>query len=197
MLSILTPPAVEPVTVTELAVNLRLFIPTDAQPEYIGPESTLLAALISAAREDAEHYTGRYWSVQTLTKTFRDFEPTLALTPNLLTVSRVAYLDADELEQELPPTEYLPAYGNFYGGVEFRPSCVFPTVAERSDAVTVSFVVGAQQVPVTVKQAILMMASHWYENREAANITGGGVEIREVPFAYRWLLDSHRIPVVG
>ncbi|MEZ5537636.1 MAG: head-tail connector protein [Thiolinea sp.] len=197
MLRLITPPTVEPVTVTELATNLNRFIPTDEQSEYADYDVGFMAALISAAREDAEHYTGRYWAVQTLEKTFRDFDKTLSLTPTLRSISSVNYWDQEDTERAFPTTDYLPAFGNFCGGIEFRDPYAFPSVAQRSDAVNIRFEVGPYHTPATVKQAILLIASHWYENREAANITGGGLEIREVPFAYRWLLDSHRIPVVG
>ncbi len=207
MLRLITSPTVEPVTVTELAANLRLFVATEQQSTYIGYEATFLQSLITAAREDAEHYTGRYWAVQTLEKTLRDFAAEMPLTPSLRSISSVNYLDADEVERAVGPAEYLPLFSSFTGGIEFRSTYSFPSVAERSDAVRVQFEVGPMSVatenglkplvPAVVKQAILLIASHWYENREAANVTGSGLEIREVPFAYRWLLDSYRIPVLG
>lgn len=52
---LITPASVEPVTVTELAWNLRLT--TDKNTAYTGVDADYLAGLISAARADAESYT--------------------------------------------------------------------------------------------------------------------------------------------
>ena len=43
--------------------------------------------------------------------------------------------------------------------------------------------------PADLKQAILMLAAHWYENREATIV---GVSSNLVPFGYQDLVVSHR-----
>ena len=59
------------------------------------------------------------------------------------------------------------------------------------NAVNVTFVAGyggASAVPSSFKQAIQLLAGHWYENREAVS----EVAFKEVPFAVTCLLESER-----
>jgi uncharacterized phiE125 gp8 family phage protein len=181
-MKLITPASLEPVTVTELARNLRLFT---GDGDYMGAESVELQALISAARADAEHYTGRFFAEQTLEAHYRDFNSGMRLQPDLLSVGQVRYYDVDNLLQVISPELYFTSQG----GVVFFNSTFFPAVYQRGDAVLITFTVGAAFVEPTVKQAILLIASHWYENREASS----PLQVRDVPLSYQWLLDSHRI----
>lgn len=190
---LITPASVEPVTVTELAWNLRLT--TDKNTEYTGVDADYLAMLISAARNDAEHHTGRFWAVQTLECRFRAFQTVLSLTSSLREVKQVSYLDADAEQEQLVATEYyLPVFGYAECGLEFRKHFQPPLIALRDDALRVRFEVGPPSVsnglyvPPTVKQAIMMLASHWYEHRESVSQSS-----QSVALTYEWLLGSHVI----
>lgn len=44
-------------------------------------------------------------------------------------------------------------------------------------------------VPADLKQAVLMVVGHFYENREASLI---GISAEEVPFGVRDIIDQHR-----
>lgn len=44
-------------------------------------------------------------------------------------------------------------------------------------------------VPADLRQAVLMLVGHFYENREASLI---GVSAEEVPFGVREIIDQHR-----
>lgn len=48
--------------------------------------------------------------------------------------------------------------------------------------------------PAAVEQAVLMLAAHWYEAREAAVI---GATANSVPFGVHQLLSPHRVQVTG
>lgn len=45
------------------------------------------------------------------------------------------------------------------------------------------------RVPADLKQAVLMLVGHWYENREATLV---GVSAEEVPFGVQSIIDAHR-----
>jgi len=66
---------------------------------------------------------------------------------------------------------------------------------DAAEAYCSSFIAGEipDPAPATIKQAILMLAAHWYENREAV-LTGGNAYI--VPFGVHDLLGAHRAWVV-
>lgn len=180
-MKLITPATTEPVSVTELARNLRLFT---GDGDYAGTETAELQALISAARADAEHYTGRFFTEQTLAATFRDFAGVMLLHCDLVEVGIVRYYDADNAVQILTPGTYFST-----GDSLMFLNANLPAVYPRGDAVQVEFTVGGGVVCPTVKQAILLIASHWYENREASS----PLQIRDVPLSYQWLLDSHRV----
>lgn len=44
-------------------------------------------------------------------------------------------------------------------------------------------------VPADLRQAVLMLIGHFYENREASLV---GVSAEEVPFGVREIIDAHR-----
>lgn len=171
----------EPVTVTELARNLRLFT---GDGEYAGDGIEELQTLIRAARADAEYYTGRIFAEQTVSLNFRDFADVMTLHRDLSSIAAVRYYDVANEPQLLTPGTYFAAADSL-----MFLSSEFPAVYPRSDAVRVEFVVGGGLVCQTVKHAIILIASHWYENREASS----PLQIRDVPLSYQWLLDSHRI----
>lgn len=49
-------------------------------------------------------------------------------------------------------------------------------------------------LPAAVEQAVLMLAAHWYENREAAVV---GATASTIPFGVHQLLSPHRVQVTG
>lgn len=196
MLKIIVPDSdntVEPVTVSELAWNLRLTADPDAT--YDGVDAAFLAGLISAAREEAENFTDRHFVEKNVEKTFRCFHRLMPLTANVTSVTSVTYLDVNDQEQTVPESDFIPYLTNAFCSVEFLEGFTAPVVAKRNDAITVSFTVGPSEAYASVKQAIIMLASHWYANREAA-VVAGTLEIKEVPLSFGWLLQSHRIPSI-
>ncbi|TXG78001.1 phage gp6-like head-tail connector protein [Candidatus Dojkabacteria bacterium] len=180
-------PEVEPVSVTELARNLRLFT---GEGEYTGAEQAELLGFIQAARADAEHYTGRYFAKQTVRFVFPAFASVLCLHSDCRELVQIRYFDTDNTQQTLTNTELFFITGDV---LICANSVLLPKTYGRLDAVGVDVVLGVEITPPSVKQAILMMASHWYENRE----TSSPLQVREVPYAYQWLLDSHRLVSIG
>jgi uncharacterized phiE125 gp8 family phage protein len=184
---------VEPVTVSELAWNLRLT--ADPEQEYTGVDAVFLAGLISAAREEAENFTDRHFVEKTYQKTFRCFYRVMPLTANVTSVTSVSYLDGDSVLQTVSEDDFIPYLTSSRCSVEFLEDFSVPVTARRNDAITVGFTVGPSVLSKTVKQAIIMLASHWYENREAASVAGT-MEVKEVPLSFGWLLLSHRVPAI-
>jgi uncharacterized phiE125 gp8 family phage protein len=186
MKTLLALPELEPVTVTELARNLRLFTGDD---EYTGPEKAELAGFIQAARADAEHYTGRYFARQAVRFSFSTFASVFTLHPDCREIRQIQYFDPTNKQQTLEGGLY------FIAGecLLCANQNLLPTVYGRPDAVWLDMVLGVELIPPTVKQAILLIASHWYENREASS----PLQIRDVPLGYQWLLDSHRLVSIG
>ena len=190
MLTQLSPPAAEPLTLAEAKLHLRV----DAD---ITDDDSLITALIVTARQQAEHRTGRALISQQWRYAVDAF-PVDSLDlplPKLQSVQSVTYLDSNGVRQTLAGSEYevitdelvgrlVPAFGKSW------PECrLFP------GSVQVSYTCGygaAADVPQSIKAWMLLAIGAWYENREALT---AGQPVAELPRCF-WegLLDPYWVP---
>jgi uncharacterized phiE125 gp8 family phage protein len=183
-LSVITPPASEPVTLSEAKAHLRVEVSTD---------DALITALIAAAREHAEAVTARAFLPQTLEARWDEWPTTLALPrAPVASVSSVKYLDADGVEQTLSGQDYRVDLASIPPRITPTYGTLWPEAQAVTGAVAVRFVAGyanAGAVPAAIKQAMLLLVAHLYENRAAA------VEraLTTAPLAYDALLAPYRI----
>lgn len=182
-------PTVEPVSVTTLKSELRLLD---------NSEDGLLERRITAAREALEIATGRAFISQTWRYSFDSFPPgggALPLPrPRLISVSSVKYYDSDGTLQTWSSSNYQTDTDSEPGRLAPVPGVVWPTAQDdRLAAVQVTYTAGygtaASDVPSAIQQAVLLLACHLYENREATT----PVKLSEIPYgilsivwAYRW-----------
>jgi len=110
-------------------------------------------------------------------------------------VNSLKYFDTDGVEQTLTEgTDFLVDNESEPGRITPAPDTGWPATQNRPNAVSVEFVAGfgdASKVPQGIKQAILLMVGHWYENREAVTMQGNNAG--ELPMAVDSLLMMHRI----
>lgn len=155
-------------------------------------EYTYLAALVDRAVRWVERRTQR----QLLTATWKlylDAFPTEIQLRKLpvASVTSIQYVDLDGDTQTLSSSSYQTDYAS-----EDRPGRIMPaygyswpnTRSSIYNAVTVTFTAGygaASAVPETIKQAIMMLAGHWYDHREAVD----ELEYKPVPYAVDNLLS--------
>ena len=190
MLTQLSPPAAEPLTLAEAKLHLRVDVD-------ITDDDSLITALIVTARQQAEHRTGRALVSQQWRYAIDTFPAdSLELPlPKLLSVQSVTYLDSAGTRQTLANTEYdvitdelvgrlLPAYGKSWPDCRVRPG-----------SVQVSYTCGygaAADVPQSIKAWMLLAIGAWYENREALT---SGQPVAELPRSF-WngLLDPFYVP---
>lgn len=178
-------PADPPVTLVEGKAHLRVDHSTD---------DTLITGLLTAATEYAEGYTGLAF----VTQTWEQREDANACLPLLLkrapliAITGVQYVDADGTTQTLSsalyrtvgvqPASLYPAYSGSW-----------PSVLYDVDALRITFTAGfgdADDVPQALKQAVLMLAAHWYERREPVSV---GAAVQDIPFTVKALLDQSRV----
>lgn len=183
-LSLVTPPTEEPVTLADACAHLRV---------GVGDDDATVSALVTAARQHldgADGILGRAICTQTWRLTL-DALPRAGVRLPLLPVASVAsieYVDGDGATHPLAADQYtltgsriVPAYG-----------VTWPTPRAQADAVTVEFVAGyggAADVPGPIKQAILLLVGHWYDNRSAINV---GNIVQEIPLAVNALIAPYR-----
>ncbi len=169
MHTVIRPPEQEPVTVTELAQNLMLVADSG---DYTGNESDKLLQLIQAARADAEHYTGRYFAMQAVRHAFPFLRKSMDLHTDTQSIDVVKYYDQDNNLQEINQEDY------FSAGKSLQLKRTDFKLYQRPDALQVDCQVGQNMnVLPDIKRAILLIASHWYENREATT----PLNVRQVP----------------
>ena len=96
---LITAPAVEPVTLLEAKLHLRVDHADD---------DTLITSLIKTARQQAEHRTGRRYGVQTWERAYDAFPAWALLLPDppVTAIVSIKYDDANAVEQTLDPAAY-------------------------------------------------------------------------------------------
>ena len=162
---LVTPPQAEPVTREEAKLHARI----DGTAE-----DAKVDALITAARLDVESRTGRVLVTQGW-RIVRDGPPAggiVRLAPGpVQSVDTVTVYGADGAAEVVPAGDYLVdvastpgrlklSSGRFWGaralnGLEIDMTCGYGDPAD---------------VPASLKQAVLMLVSYWYEQREAASV---------------------------
>ncbi len=193
-----TPPASEPVTVAEAKLHCRVDISDD---------DAWFTNAIVAARQACEVEAKRAFITQTWTAYFDRFPGAAAASscpvqerpvsrdkrairmplPPLASVTSIVYLDTNGASQTLNASKYLvddkddpgvivPAYGESW-----------PDTRDQLNAVAIEFVAGAASVDARVKQGVLMLVAHWYENRETVAV---GAMTREIEMAVCYLMGQ-------
>ena len=188
-LTLVTGPAVEPVSLTEAKSHLRVDITDD---------DALITALITAARQMAEEISRRALITQTwkyiLDAWPKGDELTLPLPP-LQSVASITYKDKDGNSATFSSGSYIVDADCEPGRVVLAYGATWPsTTLYPAGAITVQFTAGygdsASDVPQAIRQAMLLMIGHWYENREQVTV---GAVAREIPLGVEALLWPYRV----
>ncbi len=160
-LILVTPPSVEPVSLAEAKQWLR--VETDA-------EDTLVSSLIVSARLVAEQTTRRLLLSQGW-RILLDAWPSgdvfdLPLAP-LLSVDAIRMRDAAGGVQTLDVASYMADLGPDRSRLAFVSPPPSPARAMNGVEIDVTAGYGADagDVPQPIRQAMLMLIAHWFENR--------------------------------
>lgn len=184
-LKLITGPAEEPVSLAEAKLHCRVDIDDD---------DALISGFITAAREVVEGIARRALIEQTLELVLDEFPGEDRLTlprPPLLSVTSVKYTSEAGVEATFSSSSYVVDTDSEPGRVVLKSGYSWPaTTLQVVSGVRVRFKAGfgdeAADVPQRYKQAVGLLVSHWYENREA--IATSGAVPKEVPFGVMALL---------
>lgn len=166
-------PTSEPVTLTEAKAHLKV--------DY-SDDDTYITTLITVARQMVEEYTGRALMLQTIKQvlpgfpaySYRNTDMEIRLfKPVLNSLTSVKYYDSDNVLQTLYSSsdtsklivDTLREPARLYPS----PDNPYPSTYGRPDAVEIIFDAGwstASDVPVALKQAMLLLVGDMYERRE-------------------------------
>lgn len=163
-LKVITPPAIEPVTWQEVALQLRY---DDPDPDI----QAQIEALISTAREWCEGYQNRAYITQTLEFALDNWPCGNEIglpRPLLQSVIQVEYIN-DGASETLDADLYTVDDYGFVARVVLNPGVSWPIASlPGANGVRVRYVAGfgdaATDVPQRIRQAIIALTAHWFDH---------------------------------
>ena len=180
-------PSVEPVTLDEAKAQCRVDLSDD---------DALITALIVAAREYLEGLDWRAWMTQTVEYWLDDWPRNFVIDlprPPVQSVTSIKYYDIHDAEFTFASTNYFVDTITEPARIGLNWNCNWPPESLRAvNAVCVTYVAGwpAQEYfPQRLKQAMLLLIGHWYENREASTV---GAVNRQIELGVKDLLGLDR-----
>ena len=149
---VITPVATEPVSLAEARAQLRM------TADDTTADDALISVFITAAREFAEHYTGRALSLQTLEMALDAF-PAYGFDldmPPVATITSIKYTDAAGTEQTVPTASYILSLYGDARHVTLAYGASWPATQGITNAVRIVYVTGYTVAPKAVKAALLL-----------------------------------------
>lgn len=216
-IKLITAPTDEPVTIEEAKLHLRVsgtdqddLIAALIEAARTRVEEDIQRALITQTWELTRDYFEAPAVVATTSGTAVAITPkpteiTLPYSP-VSALKRVSYVDSSGVTQLLhdeigsPPLTSNVVLDSHSIPARIAPVAggSWPATAAQLNAVTIRYEAGygvnGDAVPAPIRQAILMLLAHWYENREAINV---GNITSELPLAAQWLLEPYRLLVTA
>lgn len=182
-------PTAYPVSLPEVKANARV---------DESAEDALILSYVAAAvdyLDGPRGILGRALLTQTWEAKLSDFSLPiwLPLYP-VQSISSIQYYDEDNALQTWASSNYRLAASHYETRIDLTENSTFPTVYNRPDAITITAVAGygdsAADVPEDVRLAILLMASHFVDNRMATTPD----RIEHTPLAFHTLTSRERHP---
>ncbi len=178
-------PTSEPLTLDEVKLHLS---------ELADDKDALIRSLIIAAREHCEAAVQRCFVTRRLRLYLDKFVGGIKLPyPPVMSVESVTYLNRDGAEQVIESADYRVDAFAEPGRLTPAYDAAWPSTRRVNNAVWIDYTAGygsRKQVPRAIKQAMLLLIGHWYENRES---TLRGVTISAIPMGVDALLQPYRI----
>lgn len=182
-------PAVQPVSLTEAKAHLRVDFDDD---------DTLISSLILAATahfDGSAGMLGRALITQSWEYRINEFPTTrtgaieLPLAP-LQSVESVKYIDSDGIEQTLATSVYnVRIPGALPGSILLKYAQDYQTTRVEDDAVRIAFTCGygdaGSDVPMPIRQAILLWVGFLYASREPTEPELAAVDALVAPYVMR------------
>ena len=172
-LELITDSLIEPIHIDELKEHLRL---------SHGAEDAQISHYIKAARSWLERQLSLVCIEQEWRMTSHFIQAPssikIPITPLISILEVRAIVDDAGVTQAVDSTHYMIEYSLDYSKVIFRNS----NLLHNAYGVEIDFKIGygtaADAVPAPLKQAIILLASHWFEHREQS---GGDYALSDMP----------------
>lgn len=167
-------------------------------------DDTYILGLVKGAREHIENRTRRALVTTTFRLSLEEFPhrphaETIELprSPLASTDVTVTYHPSSGGSQTMPSTDFFVDDEAEPPRVVLKDGANWPSDTLRSvNGVEISFKAGygpSSDVPQALKHAVLLLAGHWYQQREGV-VVGSAAQV--VPFAVDALIGGYRVPAV-
>lgn len=186
-LELITPPAVSPVTLGEAKAQMRV--------EHSDDDEIIQRFIsVATAYVDANGALGKAMITQT-------WAQWLSPNPNVVeimvgpvqSVSSISYYDVDGVLQLADIADFDVFGTPLKKTIRPKSGKSWPVTQQRDDAIRIEFVVGygdsPSDLPATVRHALMLLVSNWYENRESELI---GLASKTLPFGFDQLIGIER-----
>ncbi len=175
-LTLLTPPANEPVSFLDVRDFLRA---RDSDEEIVN-------ALVPMARDYVETQTGRALITQTWRLDFHDgFDTDTIKLPKapLQTIDTFTYYDSDNVQQTLTGADYEIAKSQtFASTIRMRDGASWPALYNRFGAASITFTCGygatGTSVPKQLIRCMWLLLLDFFENRNARGLSADGTPMQ-------------------
>lgn len=163
---------------------------------YHDDQDILLSEYLDNAADYVEAYQNRCWRQSTWQAVYDSFpcDGVFYLPrPPLASVTSITYLDLAGDSQTLSTSSYVVDIASEPGRVSLAYGELWPDTIEQNGCVTVTYVAGyssASDVPSRVKQAIRIIAAHYYSQREPVVV---GERISNAILSATDLMDQDRL----
>ena len=182
-LKLITPPTTFPVTEDECKAQSKITTTAD---------DTLLTSYIAVATAHVETVIGRSIMPQTWQQHLDGFQDTMLLPKGpVQSVSFVKYYDEDSVLQTLDPAVYAVdnVADNGPHWLLLKADQAWPATACGANVVFMEYDTGFTTVPLEIKQAIILLVEHYYDNRMPVLVGSGAFQLE---FTIDALLANHK-----
>ena len=182
-----SPPAVEPVSLSEAKAHLRV----DGTDEDV-----LITALILSARKHLETWLARSLITQSWRLMLDDWPHSstvdLPLSP-LQSIEAVETYDADDVATPVAALAYFVDTVSDPARLVRISGDAWPAPGRAANGVEIRFTAGygdaASNVPQPLRQALHLLVAHWFERRESVPVENAGTL---APFSVASLISPYR-----
>lgn len=177
-LTLITPPVGYPVTLDDVKLNARVLH---------DDEDDLIEGFIAAATNHTETFTWTSLLDTTWRLTLDAFTDEIELPRGpVRSVSSVSYFDADGNIATLSASAYTVDTASYRQWIVRNSGDAWPSILSGINSVQIDYVAGFEIVPPVLKQAIIMLASYWVKNRDAAGDVPAWFDTLCAPYRRMW-----------
>ena len=158
-------------------------------------DDEVLVGLITTARQWCENYQRRAYIEQSITWTLDDWQTEFYPPSPPLISATIKYIDTAGVQQDLGVGVYTVDTESEPGRIYETYGQSWPSIRGDRNSIEIIYKAGygatAASVPQNIKNAMLLLVGHWFENREA--VVSGFIIPREMLLAVQSLLFQDRV----